>query len=192
VFSVVGLSLVLAAFAPILPASSVTSGAAIAVCFTPEDDCAAVAVRAINNAEHEISVGAYGLTTGSGIVEALVRAKERGVDVRLIADRTTPCERENGIEPLAAAGVPIWIDAQARIAHAKTMVIDGAVTLMGSMNWTLGAATNSEDLNLISSPAVAAAYAGRWRDRLAVSAPFNRRDDWCRISAPEAGLGGRR
>jgi hypothetical protein len=32
---------------------------------------------------------------------------------------------------LAAAGVPIWIDAQARIAHAKTMVIDGAVTLMG-------------------------------------------------------------
>jgi hypothetical protein len=64
-----------------------------------------------------------------GIVEALVRAKERGVDVRLIADRTTPCERESGIEPLAAAGVPVWIDAQARVAHAKAMVIDGAVTL---------------------------------------------------------------
>src|ERR1700746_269924 len=38
---------------------------------------------------------AYRLTTGSGIVEALVRAKERGVDVRLIADKTTPCERES-------------------------------------------------------------------------------------------------
>ena len=87
----VALSLALAAFAPILPASSVASGAAIAVCFTPEEDCAAVAIRAINNAEREILVGAYGLTTGSGIVEALVRAKERGVDVRLIADRTTPC-----------------------------------------------------------------------------------------------------
>jgi phosphatidylserine/phosphatidylglycerophosphate/cardiolipin synthase-like enzyme len=68
--------------------------------------------------------------------------------------------------------VPIWIDAQARIAHAKTMVIDSAVTLTGSMNWTRGAAVNSEDLNLISSPAVAAAYAGHWRDRLAVSAPL--------------------
>jgi hypothetical protein len=34
---------------------------------------------------------------------------------------------------LAAAGVPIWIDAQARIA---TMVIDSAVTLTVSMNWT--------------------------------------------------------
>jgi phosphatidylserine/phosphatidylglycerophosphate/cardiolipin synthase-like enzyme len=121
---------------------------------------------------------AYGLATGLGIVEAKVRAKERGVDVRLIA--TTPCERESGIEPLAAAGVPIWIDDQARIA---TMVIDGAVTLMGSMNWTRGAAANSEDLNLISSPAVAAAYAGHWRDRLAVSSPFNRREDWCRAGS---------
>jgi phosphatidylserine/phosphatidylglycerophosphate/cardiolipin synthase-like enzyme len=65
----------------VLPASSVASGVAVAVCFAPEEDCAAFAVRAINNAEHEILVGAYGLTTGSDIVEALVRAKERGVDV---------------------------------------------------------------------------------------------------------------
>jgi hypothetical protein len=107
----------------------------------------------IANAESEILVGANGLTTGSGIVEALVRAKQRGVDVRLIADKTTPCERATGIEPLAAARVPIWIDAEARIAHAKTMVIDGAVMLTGSTNWTLGAATNSEALNLVSSPA---------------------------------------
>ena len=88
----VALSLALGA-STILPASSVASGVAVAVCFAPEEDCAAFAVRAINNAEREILVGAYGLTTGSGIVEALVRAKERGVDVRLIADRTTPCER---------------------------------------------------------------------------------------------------
>jgi len=106
--------------------------------------------------------------------------------VRLIADKTSPCERESGIEPLAAAGVPIWIDAQARIAHAKTLVIDGAVTLTGSMNWTRGAAVNSEDLNLISSPAVAAAYASHRRDRLAVSSPFNRREDGCRGSSAAA------
>jgi hypothetical protein len=99
---------------PALPVSSVASGAAIATCFTPEEDCAAFAVRAIDNGEREILVAAYGLTTGSGIVEALVRAKERSVDVRLIADKTTPCASASGIEPLAAAGVPIWIDDQAR------------------------------------------------------------------------------
>jgi phosphatidylserine/phosphatidylglycerophosphate/cardiolipin synthase-like enzyme len=79
VFSL-GLSLALATISPAVPVASVTSGAAIAVCFSPEEDCAAFAVRAINNAEREILVGAYGLTTGSGIVEALIRAKGRGVD----------------------------------------------------------------------------------------------------------------
>ena len=79
----IALSLAIGASAPNLAAS----GAAIAVSFAPEDDCAAFDVRAINNAEGEILVGAYGLTTGSGIVEALVRAKERGVDVRLIPGR---------------------------------------------------------------------------------------------------------
>jgi phosphatidylserine/phosphatidylglycerophosphate/cardiolipin synthase-like enzyme len=63
------------------------------------------------------------------------------------------------------------------------MIIDSAVTLTGSMNWTRGAAVNSEDLNLISSPAVAAAYAAHWPKRLAVSSPFNRREDWCRVGS---------
>jgi phosphatidylserine/phosphatidylglycerophosphate/cardiolipin synthase-like enzyme len=184
VFSV-ALSLALGASAPILPVCSAASGVAIAVCFAPEEDCAAFALRAINNADREILVGAYGLTTGSGIVEALIRAKERGVDVRLIADKTTPCERESGIEPLVA-GVPIWINAQARIAHAKTTVIDGTVTLTGSMNWTNGAARNSEDLNLVSSPTVAAAYAAHWHKRLAVSVRIDRREDWCRASSAAA------
>jgi phosphatidylserine/phosphatidylglycerophosphate/cardiolipin synthase-like enzyme len=80
---------------------------------------------------------------------------------------------------LAAAGVLIWIEDQPRIALAKTMVIDGAVTLMGSYSWTAGAAQNSEDLNLVSSPTVAAAYAAHWHERLGVSVRFDSREDWC-------------
>jgi phosphatidylserine/phosphatidylglycerophosphate/cardiolipin synthase-like enzyme len=168
----IGLLLAISAFLP-SPASSV----AVAVCFASEEDCAAFAVRAIDNAEREILVGAYGLTTGSGIVEALVGAKRRGVDVRLIADKTTPCRRTSGIDPLAHAGVPIWIDDQVRIAHAKTMVIDGAVALLGSYDRTVAAAQNSENLNLVSSPTVAAAYPAHWRERLAASVRFDRRAD---------------
>jgi len=87
---------------------------------------------------------------------------------------------------LAAAGVPIWIDDATRMAQAKTMVIDGVVILTGSMNWTRGAAANSEDLNLVSSPAVAKAYAAHWHNRLAVSVRFDRREDWCRASSSAA------
>jgi phosphatidylserine/phosphatidylglycerophosphate/cardiolipin synthase-like enzyme len=162
------------------------SDATVAVCFAPEDDCAEFAEHAIESAKREILVGAYRLTVGSGIVGALIRAKERGVDVRVIADRGAPCGRASGIEPLAAAGVPVWIVDQARLAHAKTMVIDGAVTLQGSYNWTHAAAENSEDLNLISSATVAAEYSAHWRQRLGVSVPFLQREDWCRYSSAEA------
>ena len=163
-----------------LPAAATVPGATVAVCFAPEEDCAAFAVQAIDRARRQILVSAYNLTTGSGIVEALVHARERGVDVRLIADKRTPCERNPGIDALAAVGTPIWIDHQVPIAHAKTMVIDGALTLMGSYNWTRNAARNSEDLNLVASRALAAAYAAQWRSRLAVAVPFAGREDWCR------------
>ena len=152
----------------------------MAVCFSPEEDCAAFAVDAIDRAETQILVNAYGLTTSSGIVASLIRAKQRGVEVRLIADRTTPCGHNSGVEPLARARIPIWIDYSARISHSKSMVIDGKVTLTGSMNWTGGAAYNSENLNLVASPVIAAAYAGHWHQRLALSSPYRQREDWCR------------
>jgi phosphatidylserine/phosphatidylglycerophosphate/cardiolipin synthase-like enzyme len=173
-------------FAPAISTNAFAAAptAVIETCFAPENDCAAFAVRAIDHAEREILVGAYGLTTGSGIVEALLRAHRRGVEIKLIADKTTPCGRNSGVDPLANAGVPVWIDHSARIAHAKTMVIDGALTLNGSYNWTRGAADNSENLNLVASPAVAEAYTAHWRDRQTRSLRFERREDWCRAGAP--------
>ena len=165
---------------PAVPASSITTGAAIATCFAPEENCNAFAVDAVNGAEREILVSAYSLTTGSGIPGALVRAAQRGVDVRLIADLTTPCGSNAGVDLIVRAGVSVWIDRGVRIAHAKTMVIDGKVTLVGSMNWSKGAALNSENLNLVVSPEVAETYAGYWRRRLGASVPFSGRDQWCR------------
>ena len=179
------LALAFSALSSIQPAASVSTGAAIAVCFSPEEDCTAFGVPAIDNAEREIFVSAYGFTVGSDIVAALIHAKERGADIRITTDRSTPCGRGSGVEPLASAEVPIWIDHQVRIAHAKTMVIDGDATLMGSMNWTNGASRNSEDLNLVASRPVAQAYAAYWRERLAVSSPFARRAEWCRVSSAE-------
>ncbi len=162
------------------PVAADDPAATIRVCFAPQQDCAQFAVRAIDAAEHQILATAYNLTTGAGIVEALVRARSRGVDVRLVADKRTPCERNTGVAPLAEAGAPIWIDHTVPIAHAKTMVIDGAITLMGSYNWTRNAARNSEDLNLVVSRAVARAYAAQWHQRRALSVRFEGREDWCR------------
>jgi hypothetical protein len=58
---------------------------------------------------------------GSGIPEALARAAQRGVNVRLIAGKTTRCERKSGADLIVGAGASVWIDRGVRIAHSKTM-----------------------------------------------------------------------
>jgi phosphatidylserine/phosphatidylglycerophosphate/cardiolipin synthase-like enzyme len=88
---------------------------------------------------------------------------------------------------IVRAGASVWIDGGVRIAHAKVMVIDGKFTLVGSMNWSKGAALNSENLNLVVSPEVAETYAAHWRQRLNASVPFTGRDEWCRRRAPGDG-----
>jgi phosphatidylserine/phosphatidylglycerophosphate/cardiolipin synthase-like enzyme len=67
------------------------------------------------------------------------------------------------------------------------MTIDRKVVLTGSMNFTSGATQNSENVALIASEAVVAAYTAHWQDRLVASVPFARREDWCR-SPNVAGL----
>lgn len=76
--------------------------ATVATCFAPERNCGLVAIGAIDAATSEILVNAYAFTMGPGIPEALIRAYDRGLDVRVIADRWTPCERQEGVEALAA------------------------------------------------------------------------------------------
>jgi hypothetical protein len=61
--------------------TSLGTEAAVAVCFAPEEDCTAFTGDAIYGAQIQILVSAYGLTS-SNIVEALVRAKHRRVDVK--------------------------------------------------------------------------------------------------------------
>jgi hypothetical protein len=54
------------------------------------------------------------------------RAHARGVDVRLVADRRAPCDLQEGVSALAAAGIPNWIDTRARVAHEKALAIAAA------------------------------------------------------------------
>lgn len=174
---IAGMALAAAATAQTAPPA--TDDLSIGTCFAPEGQCAAMAISEIDAAQRQILVNTYSMTAGAGFAEALVRAKQRGVDVRVIADRTVPCERHSGIPVLVAAAIPVWIDYKPPIAHAKVMVMDGATTLEGSFNWTVQASRNSEDLNVVRSSAVAAQYEQHWHLRRDASIPYRVSADWC-------------
>lgn len=148
------------------------------VCFTTGrgstegSDCAALVVREIATAQHEILVQAYNFTEPH-IIAALIAAAGHGVRVTLLIDKISAHQKGEGVDACAHAGIMVAVDRQPRIAHNKVMVIDGTTVLTGSFNWTTSAEiANAENLLVVHSPALAAAYAANFARRLAVSVPY--------------------
>lgn len=155
--------------------------ATITSCLVPGCDATAFIVAAIEGAHNEIRGQAYNFSSAP-IIDALVRARRRGIDVAMLLDKISPCQTGEGADALTAAGIPVMIDATPRIAHNKVMVFDRARVILGSFNFSAAAMRNAEDTNLVAAPAVAAYYLAYWQARQAVSTPYRDRALWCRRS----------
>jgi hypothetical protein len=116
------------------PLISAAFAASIVTCFAPEQNCAELAIRAIDAAAHYA---------------------------------------------VAAAGFPVCIGARLRIAREKGLAIDRQTTIMGRYNLSAGAARNSEDLNVVTSPEVAVAYGEALAGPAGVSIRFGDTSERC-------------
>jgi phosphatidylserine/phosphatidylglycerophosphate/cardiolipin synthase-like enzyme len=151
----------------------------IQACFTPPvaDSCDPLItlLRTIDGARSTIRVQIYSLTLQE-VVSALLRAKRRGVDVRVIVDRgELQHDRSDSFRAgsLASGGVPVLVDTVPGLMHNKIMVIDGETVLTGSFNYTWGAEHwNAENLLVLHDPALAADYLRNWNQRAAQSRPL--------------------
>jgi phosphatidylserine/phosphatidylglycerophosphate/cardiolipin synthase-like enzyme len=116
-----------------------------------------------------ILVQAYGFTSAP-IAKALADAHKRGVDVRVILDKSNLKEGYSSAAFLQHMGVAALIDSDHAIAHNKVMVIDGREVITGSFNFTKAAEQkNAENVVFINDPAMATAYAQNWKDHAAHS-----------------------
>lgn len=152
--------------------------ARVRVAFTPEDDVDAQIIEAIRGARRQILVQAFSFTH-SGIAHALMDAHRKGVEVKLIADRTQTENMVRGqVTGLARAGVPVWLDGEHQSAHNKVLVIDNGLpdgqVVTGSYNFTRAAQDkNAENVVFISgNPALMRAYASNWQRHFAHSQPL--------------------
>lgn len=140
----------------------------VQVAFTPGDDAAALVIAAIRDARHQIRVQAFSFTHRA-IADALAEARRRGVDVVVLVDSEQVDKIATSVvRDLAAAGVPVYLDAEHASAHSKVMIIDAEsapVVITGSYNFTHAAQyRNAENLLLLrGNPALAAAYSANWR-----------------------------
>ena len=128
-----------------------------------------VAKKMIQEAKSSIQVMMYEMvyydqysnTPSNLLIKELVEAKKRGVKVEVILevkeeeDKTTIRNRQTG-KILSDGGVEVIYDPFFKTTHAKWIIADGQLTLLGSTNWTYhGLTSNNEVSALIRSKEVA-------------------------------------
>ena len=150
------------------------AGAAYKVCFTPGQNCTGEIVEAIQQAKKTIRVQAYSFTS-TPIAKALVDAKRRGIDVKVILDKSQQKAKYTSATFLYNQHVLVYIDYKPAIAHNKIIVIDNQFVITGSFNFTKAAQMrNAENLLIIKDPVLAKAYAENWEKRLQQSKPYHK------------------
>ncbi|MHB1292295.1 MAG: phospholipase D family nuclease [Sulfuricella sp.] len=150
----------------------------VQVLFTPEDDAASQIVHAIDHAQKQVLVQTFSFTSRE-IAQALISAKQRGVDVRVVTDAEQIRKMERSKVPtVAAGGVPVFVDSQHASAHNKVMVIDAGsakpVVITGSFNFTHAAQfKNAENLLIFrGNRELTTAYLENWRRHREHSQPL--------------------
>ncbi len=144
------------------------------VCFTPQEDCTGLIVKAINGAKKSIYVQAYSFTSVP-IMRALALANKRGVLVEVLLDKSQASLRNfSSADYFVVNKIPVWIDYKPEIAHNKVIIVDRSVVMTGSFNFTQAAQfRNAENLLIITNNSLAEKYFDNWNDRFTHSETLN-------------------
>jgi phosphatidylserine/phosphatidylglycerophosphate/cardiolipin synthase-like enzyme len=132
------------------------SSTEIEVLYAPSDAPMDRIVTLYQQARRYIYVSVYGLTYPRA-VEALVAAKKRGLDVRMLTDqeRTLEVKQHSALRTLRLAGIPIRVNQHDGLMHLKQVVIDDEINASGSMNHTTsGNSYNDERMDIITDPGI--------------------------------------
>lgn len=162
------LPLLLSSVALLSPAGHAGAAPGVSVGFSPEGSAEALVLDVIDRAHTEIRLAGYSFTSPE-VATALIRAKARGVDVRVVLDEKANQNRisQSSINLLAARDIPVRLNGQYAALHDKFIVADGCTVETGSFNYTrAGARHNSENALVIGNmPALADRYLRHWQSR---------------------------
>jgi phosphatidylserine/phosphatidylglycerophosphate/cardiolipin synthase-like enzyme len=127
-------------------------------CFSPGGNCANRIIYWIGRANTSIHVLIYSFTLDS-IRVALVSAKSRNVDVKVVMDNKQAAGQGSEYQSLLSAGIDIKLDRRSADMHDKVVIIDSIYVITGSFNWSAAAnEDNNENLIVIHSQTWGAAY----------------------------------
>lgn len=113
--------------------------------FSPSRKCENNIIKFIDKTENSIDVAVYAINNDN-IVNALKRAYDRGVEIRILTDKQQAASQYSKVIELYEYGVNIRVHSKFKIEHNKFAVFDSKIASSGSYNWTNPAShKNSEN-----------------------------------------------
>ncbi len=120
----------------------------LGIYFSPQDKSITNAVLPlIRNAKKYVYIPTFVLTENR-VTEELIKAKKRGVDVKIIIDALNASSKYSKHQILRNSGVLVKTENYAGKMHSKSMIVDDEYVLIGSMNFSYSG-ENRNDENLI-------------------------------------------
>lgn len=144
----------------ILGKQNILLGDSIAsVYFSPTDKGIINAViPLINNAKNYIYIPTF-IITHKKMTQALINAKNRGIDIKIILDATNAMNSYSTHESLRKEGILVKTENFAGKMHSKNIIIDDMYVLIGSMNFSKsGENKNDENFIIIENSEIAKYY----------------------------------
>ncbi len=132
------------------------------VYFSPNGGCQQAIVDEINQARETMDIAMYFLTSRE-IAQALVKAKERQVRVRLVFDKSQEIQDYAKARYLIKRGFAVKYHTGEGLMHNKFAIIDDHILITGSFNWTPTAdRKNEENLLIIKDASIIKKYRERF------------------------------
>lgn len=108
-----------------------------------------ILIKEINKAQKNLDMAVYSITN-ENIANAILDAKKRGINVKVITDSENSKSKTQKeiLDNFKQNGIPIKINAPTGLTHLNFTIIDDAEALGGCYNY-LETITNNNDENLI-------------------------------------------
>ncbi len=143
-------------------ATSLVEQPDVQVYFSRVDDPQAAIIHVLDGASKTLHIALYYFTDPE-LAAAVVRAQQRGVQIYVYLDRSQVKHKYSQARYLAAQKVPVRISSNSAIMHNKFAIVDSAIVVTGSYNWSRAAyQRNDENVLIIRRVDVASRYKQRF------------------------------
>ncbi|MGD8604260.1 MAG: phospholipase D-like domain-containing protein [Anaerolineales bacterium] len=143
----------------------------IEVLFSPDDGVMDRVVDLVAQAQDEIVIMAFALTSDP-LAETLLERSAAGVHVTGVVESGQAGNAGSDVDRLQEAGIELYLDGNPANMHHKVIILDGSIVITGSYNFSRNAEEfNDENLIILYDPSLASRFLLEWERVLAQAVP---------------------